>query len=82
MRPARAPTVCPISHTRQAVEQSIRSEVTAIKSQVAGIAPFRAMFLPNLFTGVVASFAFSLPIIAASPIFYKYPFGAMTIGFA
>jgi hypothetical protein len=57
----------------KAVDSSILGRVDIMAQRVERATSFRATFLPNLFTGVVASFAFALLIILASLIFNKDP---------
>ncbi len=63
-----------IQEERQsAIDQSILSEVSEIKTNIVNLTSFKSTFWLNVFVGIVASFFFYIFVLIASLIFFKDP---------
>ncbi len=57
----------------QAVRESVLGEVRELAAQIKAATSFRSTWLPNLFVGVIASFAFALIVLVGAAIYQRDP---------
>jgi hypothetical protein len=57
----------------EAVERAVSAEIREMLRRVERVSSFKMTFLPNLFTGIVASFAFALIVLVAAVIYQHDP---------